>query len=583
MPLCDPRRGFYRVSHSALVFQKGSDMTRGNTFLAALLWSVIAFLVLYPLSILVLESFKISGTGGTGLSNYLEFFKDTYYLKTFGNTLVLSTLVLLTTTLFGVPLAYILARYRQRGKTIFTALILLPIVLPAYAGVFAFIIFFGRFGTLNLLLMEAGLIKDPINFIYGLHGLVFVQSLHMLPFIVLSLAAGFTTIDPCFEEAAEMEGASGFWRFLTVTLPLCTPTYMAGAVIVFLWPFTDWLTPLILGQVDFLPSVAYINIAYHFTDMYRKYMGIVAVVVSSIVCITLFLLARWWVEKKKYTGLSKGTTSEGRVIEPGLLMTVLSYLYMGFIAALVLIIPTVLGLAAFSRRWVLEPFPTYWTLENFRVILLESPLLIKNSFVFSGIALLFGIAFGLPAAYLIVRTRVPGRNALDFVITLMLAFPGMAVGVSYLLAFWKEIPLATYWIIMPLALFARRLPYFLRMAHSSYLQLDVSLEEASEVSGAGKLRTFFYISLPLLVKGVLVGVVMFFIMAFQEISTAIFLYRGGWETLPIGIYLNWHRGMEFGIAAAMAFLMIVITFILLLTIARISGGVLKAAWGPGST
>ena len=583
MPLCDPRRGFYRLSHSALVFQKGSDMTRGNTFLAAILWSVIAFLVLYPLSILVLESFKISGTGGTGLSNYLEFFQDTYYLKTFGNTLVLSTLVLLTTTLFGIPLAYILARYRQRGKTIFTALILLPIVLPAYAGVFAFIIFFGRFGTLNLLLMEAGLIKDSINFIYGLHGLVFVQSLHMLPFIVLSLAAGFTTIDPCFEEAAEMEGASGFWRFLTVTLPLCTPTYMAGAVIVFLWPFTDWLTPLILGQVDFLPSVAYINIAYHFTDMYRKYMGIVAVVVSSIVCITLFLLARWWVEKKKYTGLSKGTTSEGRVIEPGPLMTVLSYLYMGFIAALVLIIPTVLGLAAFSRRWVLEPFPTYWTLENFRVILLESPLLIKNSFVFSGIALLFGIAFGLPAAYLIVRTRVPGRNALDFVITLMLAFPGMAVGVSYLLAFWKEIPLATYWIIMPLALFARRLPYFLRMAHSSYLQLDVSLEEASEVSGAGKLRTFFYISLPLLVKGVLVGVVMFFIMAFQEISTAIFLYRGGWETLPIGIYLNWHRGMEFGIAAAMAFLMIVITFILLLTIARISGGVLKAAWGPGST
>ncbi|MFC1813937.1 ABC transporter permease [Thermodesulfobacteriota bacterium] len=558
-------------------------MSRGNTFLATLLWSVIAFLVLYPLSILVLESFKISATGGTGLTNYLEFFQDTYYLKTFGNTLLLSTLVLLTTTLFGIPLAYILARYRQRGKTIFTALILLPIVLPAYAGVFAFIIFFGRFGTLNLLLTESGLIKAPINFIYGLHGLVFVQSLHMLPFIVLSLAAGFTTIDPCFEEAAEIEGASGFWRFLTVTLPLCTPTYLAGAVIVFLWPFTDWLTPMILGQVDFLPSIAYINIAYHFTDMHRKYMGIVAVVVSSVVCISLFLIVRWWVERKKYTGLSKGTTSEGRVIDPGPVMTVVSYLYMGFIAALVLLIPTVLGLAAFSRRWVLEPLPTYWTLENFRVILMESPLLIKNSFVFSGIALLFGIAFGLPAAYLIVRTRVPGRNALDFVITLMLAFPGMAVAVSYLLAFWDKIPLATYWIIMPLALFARRLPYFLRMAHSSYLQLDVSLEEASEVSGAGKLRTFFYISLPLLIKGVLVGVVMFFIMAFQEISTAIFLYRGGWETLPIGIYLNWHRGMEFGIAAAMAFLMIVITFILLLIIARISGGVLKAAWGPGGT
>ena len=558
-------------------------MSRGNISLAALLWLVIAFLLIYPLSILVLESFKIAGTDSWGIKNYLEFFQDTYYLKTFGNTLLLSTLVLLTTTVFGVPLAYILARYRHWGKTVFTALILLPIVLPAFAGVFAFIIFFGKYGTLNLLLMETGLIKTPINFIYGLHGLVFIQSLHMLPFIVLGLSAGFTNIDPCFEEAAEVEGASGFRRFFTVTLPLCTPTYLAGAVIVFLWPFTDWLTPLILGQIDFLPSTAYINIAYHFTDMHRKYMGIVAVVVSSIVCITLFLLARWWVERKKYTGLSKGTTSEGRVIEPGGLVKLGAYLYMFFIAGLVLLIPIVLGLAAFSRRWVLEPFPTYWTLENFRVILLETPLLIQNSFVFSGLALLFGIAFGLPAAYIIVRTRVPGRHALDFVITLMLAFPGIAVGVGYLLAFWKGIPLATHWIIMPLALFARRLPYFLRMAHSSYLQLDISLEEASEVSGAGKLRTFLNISLPLLLKGVLVGVVMFFIMAFQEISTAIFLYRGGWETLPIGIYLNWHRGMEFGIAAAMAFLMIVITFILLLIISRIGGGILKAAWGPGET
>jgi len=556
-------------------------MTRGNFFLTTFLWSVIALLVIYPLSILVMESFTIVGTDNWGLGNYLEFFRDTYYLKTFGNTLVLSSLVLITSTFFGVPLSYILARYRQRGKTVFTALILLPIVLPAYAGVFAFIIFFGKYGTVNLLLMDSGLIEKPINFVYGLHGLVFIQSLHMLPFIVLSLSAGFTNIDPSFEEAAEVEGASGFWRFLTVTLPLCTPSYLAGAVIVFLWPFTDWLTPLILGQVDFLPSVAYINIAYHFTDIQRKYMGIVAVVVSSIVCIGLFLLARWWVEKRKYTGLSKGTTSEGRVIQPGPFLKFGAYAYMVFIAVLVLLIPIVLGLAAFSRRWVLEPFPTYWTLANFRLILLESPGLIKNSFLFSGIALVFGISFGLPAAYIIVRTRMPGKDLLDFVITLMLAFPGIAVGVSYLLGFWKGIPLATHWIIMPLALFARRLPYFLRMAHSSYLQLDNSLEEAAEVSGAGKLRTFMTISLPLLLKGVLVGVVMFFIMAFQEISTAIFLYRGGWETLPIGIYLNWHRGMEFGIAAAMAFLMIVITFILLLIIARIGGGILKAAWGPG--
>src|SRR4030043_798748 len=141
-------------------------MSRGNSFLASLLWVVIAFLVIYPLSILITESLKVSGTDFSGIQNYLEFFQDTYYLKTFGNTLVLSSLVLLATTLFGIPLSYILARYRQRGKTFFTALILLPIVLPAYAGVFAFVIFLGKFGTLNLLLVVAGLIQKPINWIY---------------------------------------------------------------------------------------------------------------------------------------------------------------------------------------------------------------------------------------------------------------------------------------------------------------------------------------------------------------------------------------------------------------------------------
>lgn len=554
-------------------------MSRGNLIISVILWSIVAIFVIYPLSFLVIESFKIAETSYFGIKNYIDFFRDPYYLKTFGNTLVLGILVLLTTTIFGLPLAYILARYRLKGKVLFTALILLPIVLPAYAGAFALIVLFGKMGTVNLLLLDWGFISKPINFIFGLHGLVFIQSLHLLPFIVLSLSTGFTNIDPSLEEAAEVEGAGGLKRFLTVTLPLCSPNYLAGAVIVFLWPFTDWLTPLIFGLQDFLPSISYINIAYHFTDMHRKYMGIVSVVISSIICVGIFLASKWWVERRKYTALSKGTTLEGRIIEPPVVIKVSSYCYMVIIAILVLLIPVVLGLSAFSRRWVLQPFPTYWTLDNFRLIFLETPALLKNSFLFSGVALLFGILYGLPTAYIITRTKVPGKDILDFVITLMLAFPGIAVGVSYLLAFWEGIPLATHWVIMPLSLFVRRLPYFLRMAHASYLQLDPSLEEASEVSGAGKLMTFWNISLPLLLKGVFVGLVMFFIMAFQEISTAIFLYRGGWETLPIGIYLNWHRGMEFGIAGAMAFLMIVIIFILLLIVARIGGGILGAAWG----
>ncbi len=555
------------------------SLLRADNLLAAFAWLVVAFLIIYPLSFLVIDSFRVAGSDRFGLQNYRAFFSEPYYLGAFVKTFVLSGLVLLTTTVLGLPLAYILARYRLRGQTIFTALTILPIVLPAYAGAFAWVVFFGRFGTLNLLLMQWGIISRPINFISGLHGLVFMQAIHLLPFMVLSLLAAFTSIDPDLEEAAEVEGASGIRRFFTVTLPLCTPSYLAGAILVFLWPFTDWLTPMIFGVIDLLPSIAYINIAYHFTDVGRKYMGIVSVVLSSGVCVVAFLILKAWVERKRYTGLSKGTILGGRTIRPKPLVRAASYAYMLLISALVLLIPVVLALSGFSRRWVLTPFPQYWTLDNFRTIFTGATRLISNSFLFSGVALGIGVFFGLLMAYLIARTKALGRGGLEFVSTLMLVFPGVAVGVAYLTAFWHGIPLATHWMIMPLALFVRRMPYFQRMAHAAYQQLDPCLEEAAEVSGASKLRTFLTISLPLLLKGIFVGVIMFFIMAFQEISTAIFLYRGGWETLPVGLYLNWHRGMEFGFAAALSFMMVVIVFVMLMVAARIGGGVLNVAWG----
>lgn len=553
---------------------------RSEIVLSGFVWLVILFFIVYPVAFLVLDSFRIANTGQLGFHNYKAFFSDLYYLNTFLRTCLLSGLVLLVTTALSLPLAYILARYKLRGMTFFTALTLLPIVLPAYAGAFAWVVFFGRFGTFNLLLMRWGLISKPLNLL-GFPGLVLMQSLHLLPFMVLSLMAAYSSIDPALEEAAEVEGASGIRRFLTITLPLSTPSYFAGAVLVFLWPFTDWLTPLIFGVTDLLPTIAYINIAYHFTDVTRRYMGIVSVVIASLVCVGSFLLLKTWIERKRYTGLSKGTLLGGRTIRPRLAIRIISYLYVVFISMLILIIPVVLALSGFSRRWVLTPLPRYWTLENFQLIFTEAGRLVYNSFRFSSVALLMGVFFGLLMAYLLARTKAPGRAGLEFVNSLMLVFPGVAVGVAFLRAFWygHGIPLATHWIIMPLALFVRRLPYFLRMAYAAYQQLDPSLEEAAEVAGAGKLRTFMTISIPLLLKGIFVGIIMFFIMAFQEISTAIFLYRGGWETLPIGLYLNWHRGMEFGIASAMAFLMVCVVFILLIIAARIGGGILKVAWG----
>ena len=556
--------------------------SKGNLLLAFFLYLILILFILYPLAAVILESFRTL-KGGYGLDNYIEFFTDPYYFRCLKNSILLGFLTILTTTIIGIPMAYILARYKLRGKTIFTSLTLLPIVLPPYVGAFAFIIFFGKYGTLNLLLRQLNLIRKPINFIYGLHGIVLVETIHLLPFIVLNVSAGITQIDPSYEEASEIEGASGLRRALTVTLPLITPNYAAGAFLVFAFTMADWLTPLILGQTDYLPTIAYINIAYHFTDVHRKYMGIIACVLAATISIITLITTRKYVEIKTYAALSKGTTREGRVLEIGGLKKVIAYMYCTLIASLSLITPTVITLAAFSRRWILTPFPTHWTLANFKFALFEAPSYIKNTFLFSGIAMLMGIPLGLSIAYIVARTRVPGKDLLDGLFTMVLSIPGIVVGVGYMLAYGQKLPLlgfslARMWIVMPLALMVRRLPYFVRSAYASYLQLEKSLEEAAEVLGASRLRTFLGISLPLLFKGVFAGMIMFFIMAMQEISSTIFLYRPGWETMPIGLFLMWHRGTEFGLPAALAFIMIMITFILLFVLSKLGRRVLGGAF-----
>jgi iron(III) transport system permease protein len=555
----------------------------GEIIIFTLLLLYVIIFIAYPMLIVVFESFHDPKTRALSINNYIKFFSDTYYYQCLINSVIAAILTILVTTLFGIPLAYILARYRLAGKTLYTALSLLPILLPPYVGAFAFIILFGKMGVINLLLMQIGLIKQPIDFLYGLHGLVFVESIHLLPFIVLTTAAGMTQIDPSFEEVAEVAGASGLRRTLTITLPLITPQYASGAFLVFSYVLGDWLTPLILGQKYYLASVAFLNIAYHFADIERKYMGIIAAVLASLLSVASLMAVRTYVERKSYAALSKGTTAEGRVIPIKGIKKVASYLYVFFIMMLVLLSPTIIAIAAFSRRWVLTPFPEYYTFENIRMLFIELPSYIQNTLIFSVIALLMALPIALGTGYVLARTNISGKNALDGIMTSVLAIPGIMMGIGYLIGFDYPLPfinesLSRVWLIMPLVLTARRLPYMTRTTHASFLQLEKSLEEAAFVSGASKLRTFFNITLPLILKGVFAGMLLFLVMAIQEISATIFLYRPGWETLPIGIYLQWNRGTEFGVPAAAAFILIIFTLILLIIFSKTGQRVLGGAF-----
>ena len=356
-----------------------------------------------------------------------------------------------------------------------------------------------------------------------------------------------------------------------ITLPLTTPGYISGALLVFIWTFADFITPLVLGVQDLLAPQAYLNIV-QFVDRRIFRMGIVISALLVLLAIVFVLAARQYVAIKDYSSLSYSKV-ERRQLSP-----LRRWLAVGFLSMLmgVSFVPQVgVLLAAVGRGWSLTPVPLEYTLEFFRQVSIETPKFIMNSLVFCAIAVALCIAIGVPMAWIMARTKAPGRGAMDALTTLMLAIPGTAVGIAFVRAFNFQLPfseesLTSLWIILPLVLAVRRLPYTVRGSYSSLLLVHKSMEEAAESVGATKLRTFRDITVPLVWKGIFVGALFSFITSIQEASSTIFLTLGGNEMIPFGIFTFYIAGSQ-SQAAALGVILIVICAVSLFIVNRIAG------------
>jgi len=213
----------------------------------------------------------------------------------------------------------------------------------------------------------------------------------------------------------------------------------------------------------------------------------------------------------------------------------------------------------------------------------ETPKYILNSFLYSGLAVALCIAVGVPIAWILARTKAPGRGLLDALNTLILAIPGTAIGIAYIRAFHAPLPglqvgLTSLWIIMPLVLAVRRLPYTVRGSFASLLLVHRSLEEAAGSVGASKARTFKDITLPMIRKGILIGALFSFMTSLQEASATIFLNLGGWETMTVGIFTFYIAGSS-SEAAALSFILIVLAALSLALVNRVAGARMGGMFG----
>jgi len=497
------------------------DLSAANAALLVFLWFFFLAFMLYPLGYVFSNAFFTAE--GFSLIFFKLMLSSPNYVDILANSINLGLAVTLFTTLLTLPLAFLLVRYEFPGKGLLNGLILIPLVLPPFVGAIGMRQLLARFGSINLLLLETGVIDQPIDWLSGgFWGVVILEVLHLYPIMYLNLAAALANVDPSLEEAARNMGASGFKLFRTVTFPLMLPGYFAGAVIVFIWAFTDLGTPLVFEYRELI-AVQIFNMV---TDLHQNPMGYAFVVAVMVLTLFFFYLSKRLIGGRRYEMLARGhVTSAVQSASPAL--TVMIYGMVLGITALALIPHLGVFLTSITSRWFLTVLPSEYTLKFYREIFSHDLTLlsIKNSLLLSSLSTVIDVILGVTIAYLLARKRVPGRDVLDALAMLPLALPGLVIAFGYVAAF-SATPLDARVNPVPLLVIAyavRRLPYMVRAVYAGFQQSSVALEEAAMNLGASPIKALYQITFPLVFANLVAGAILCFSFAMLEVSDSLIL------------------------------------------------------------
>jgi iron(III) transport system permease protein len=498
------------------------DLNPANAMVLIFLWAFFIVFMLYPLGYVFSNAFFTAE--GFSLVFMKLMFSSPNNTIILANSVNLGLAVTLFTTLLSLPLALLLVRYNFPGKGLLNGLILIPMVLPPFVGAIGMRQLLARFGSINLLLLEMGVISQPIDWLGGgsFWGVVILEALHLYPIMYLNLAAALANVDPSLEEAAKNMGANSLKLFRTVTFPLMLPGYFAGAIIVFIWAFTDLGTPLVFEYRE----VVAVQIFNMVTDLHQNPMGYAFVVAVIVLTLFFFYLSKRILGGGRYEMLGRGhVASAMRPASPS--MTVIAYAVVLGISALALIPHLGVLLTSVTKRWFLSVLPSEYTFQFYKDVFSHDLTLlsIKNSLFLSSLSTIIDVVLGVTTAYLLARKRVPGRAVLDALAMLPLALPGLVLAFGYVAAF-SATPLDARVNPIPLLVIAyavRRLPYMVRAAYAGFQQTSVVLEEAAINLGASPMKTLYQITMPLIFANLIAGAVLSFSFAMLEVSDSLIL------------------------------------------------------------
>ena len=520
-----------------------------------LLLSFILFLV-YPMFGLLKQA-VISPEGEFTLSQFQKFFSKSYYTSTIVNSVKVTFAVTAVSLLLGIPIAYFYSFYRIKGAKLLFVLSILCSMSAPFIGAYSWIMLLGRSGAITQFLLKFGI---DIGSIYGFKGIMIAQCLKFFPLVFIYMNGAFKNIDNTLMEASANMGCTGIRRLTSIVLALSMPTILAAALMVFMQAFADFGTPMLLGEgYQTFPVLIYNEyLGENGADYnFAAALACIAIAVTAVV----FIFQKWAtsrykfsmnalhpVEKKQCKGLS------------GFLMHAYCYILVG-----VAFLPQLYIIYLSFRNCKGAIFHPGFSLGNYEAamkkLLVRS---IKNTAVMGILALVIIIVIAVLIAYLVVRRSSVLNNSIDTLSMLPFIMPGAVIGLALLLAFGKKpLALTGTMAIMVIAFVIRRLPYTIRSATATLMQISLSIEEAAISLGASKLKTFIKITVPMMANGIFSGAILSWVAIVTELSSSIILYNNKTITLTMSTYVAITRG-NYGLAAAFAAILTVVTTISLL-------------------
>ena len=532
-------------------------------FCKIVIFILFAIFLVYPFFNLFSKSFQ-GENGQFTLEYFANFFQYKYYNQTLIRSLTVSTITTIVATVIGVPLAYLFTRYKIYGGKIINIMIIMSLMSPPFIGAYSWIILLGRSGVITKFLQNIG-----INFpsIYGFLGIILVFTLKLYPYIFLYVSGALNSIDSSLEEASESLGASKIKRLLSVTFPVIKPTIAAGAIMVFMSSLADFGTPMLIGEgYKVLPVLAYEE--YMSETGGNAGMAAALSIIIVLCSLTVLLLQKYLTNKKNYTMSTLRPPAKKELKPLYKILVSLLLFFVGFVTFLPQIVVIVISFLNTNG----PVFTSGFGLTSYQTIFFRLATNIKNTFTFSTIAILLIIVISILTARLITKNRGKSSALMDVLVMFPYVIPGAVLGISLLLTFNKQpLILAGTPLIMIIAYVIRKMPYTVRSSSAILQQIDGSVEEASISLGESPMKSFFKVTVRIMMPGIISGAILSWISTINELSSSVMLYTGKTATISVAIYTEVVRA-SFGTAAALASILTITTILSFIIFNIISKG-----------